>query len=65
MPRLNVEFEKTIYDQLTVLSAEEGHTISKVVRKLVLEWISEKWKEKARLTAVKSEPETDEVQDAG
>lgn len=63
--RLNVEFKKDIYDQLTALSAEEGRKISHVVRELVLEWIAEKWKEKARLVAANKGPKKGEVQDAG
>ena len=63
--RLNVEFKKEVYDQLALLAAEEGCTISHIVRGLVLEWIAEKWREKARLTPVGGESKKDEVQDVG
>jgi hypothetical protein len=63
--RLNVEFKKEVYDQLALLAKEEGCTISHIVRTLVLEWIAEKWREKARLAPVPGKPKTDEVQDAG
>jgi hypothetical protein len=63
--RLNVEFKKEIYDQLTVLAAEDGCTISHIVRGLVLEWIAERWRQKARIVPVQGGPKKDKVQDAG
>lgn len=63
--RLNVEFKKDVYDQLAQLSSEEGCTISHVVRGLVIEWIAEKWRDKARLAPVVGGSKKDEVQDAG
>ena len=63
--RLNVEFKKDVYDQLALLTKEEGCTISHTVRSLVLEWIAEKWREKARLVPVAEGSKKDKVQDAG
>lgn len=62
--RLNVEFEKNAYDQLGTLAAEEKSTISAIVRGLVLEWIAEKWRQKA-LPPVVREADENEVQDVG
>jgi hypothetical protein len=65
MPRLNVEFKKNVYDQLAVLASESGCTISQVVRELVLEWIAERWREKASVAPVGGKAKKEEVQDVG
>lgn len=59
--RLNVEFDKEIYEQLSALADGEGRKISHIIRELVIEWIAGKWREKAGLAVSKEKNEVPDV----